>query len=69
MVRLTYLGSTFADVCWLCALIWAPLTVLAELQQKGLVRHIGVSTIAPAQIAEARRGGFTFDLAGSYRST
>jgi pyridoxine 4-dehydrogenase len=32
-----------------------PLTVLAELQQKGLVRHIGVSNVTPAQIAEARR--------------
>jgi pyridoxine 4-dehydrogenase len=32
-----------------------PVTALAELQQKGLVRHIGVSTVTPAQIAEARR--------------
>jgi aryl-alcohol dehydrogenase-like predicted oxidoreductase len=32
-----------------------PLTVLAELQQKGLVRHIGVSNVTPVQIAEARR--------------
>lgn len=32
-----------------------PLTVLAELQQKGLIRHIGVSNVTPAQIAEARR--------------
>ena len=35
--------------------IETPLTVLAELQQKGLVRHIGVSNVTPAQIAEARR--------------
>ena len=35
--------------------IEAPLAVLAELQQKGLVRHIGVSNVTPAQIAEARR--------------
>ena len=35
--------------------IEAPLTVLAELQQKGLIRHIGVSNVTPAQIAEARR--------------
>ena len=34
--------------------IEAPLTVLAELQQKGLVRHIGLSTVTRAQIAEAR---------------
>jgi aryl-alcohol dehydrogenase-like predicted oxidoreductase len=30
-------------------------TVLAELQQKGLVRHIGLSNVTPTQIAEARR--------------
>jgi len=30
-------------------------TVLAELQQKGLVRHIGLSNVTPAQVAEARR--------------
>jgi aryl-alcohol dehydrogenase-like predicted oxidoreductase len=32
-----------------------PLTVLAELQRKGLVRHIGVSSVTPNQVAEARR--------------
>ncbi|RUU77600.1 aldo/keto reductase family oxidoreductase [Mesorhizobium sp. M7A.F.Ca.MR.362.00.0.0] len=35
--------------------IEAPLTVLAGLQQKGLVRHIGLSNVTPAQIAEGRR--------------
>jgi len=33
----------------------APMTVLAELQQKGLVHHIGLSNVTPTQIAEARR--------------
>jgi pyridoxine 4-dehydrogenase len=33
----------------------APLTVLAELQQQGLVRHIGLSNVTPAQLAEARQ--------------
>ncbi|MDC0713768.1 oxidoreductase [Stigmatella sp. ncwal1] len=33
----------------------APLTVLAGLQQKGLVRHIGLSNVTPTQIAEVRR--------------
>jgi aryl-alcohol dehydrogenase-like predicted oxidoreductase len=33
----------------------APLTVLAELQRKGLVRHIGLSNVTAAQIAEGRR--------------
>jgi|SRR5580704_116673 pyridoxine 4-dehydrogenase len=32
-----------------------PMTVLAELQQKGLVRHIGLSNVTPAQIVEARQ--------------
>ncbi len=32
-----------------------PLTVLAELQQKGLIRHIGLSNVTPAQVAEGRR--------------
>jgi pyridoxine 4-dehydrogenase len=35
--------------------IEAPLTALAELKRKGLVRHIGLSNVTPAQIAEGRR--------------
>jgi pyridoxine 4-dehydrogenase len=35
--------------------IEASLTVLAELQRQGLVRHIGLSNVTPAQIAEGRR--------------
>jgi pyridoxine 4-dehydrogenase len=31
-----------------------PLTVLAELQQQGLVRHIGLSNVTPTQIAQGR---------------
>jgi aryl-alcohol dehydrogenase-like predicted oxidoreductase len=34
--------------------IEAPLTVLAELQQEGLIRHIGLSNVTPAQVAEGR---------------
>jgi aryl-alcohol dehydrogenase-like predicted oxidoreductase len=33
----------------------APLTVLADLQRQGLVRHIGLSNVTPMQIAEGRR--------------
>ena len=33
----------------------APLTVLAELQRQGLIRHIGLSNVTPTQIAEGRR--------------
>jgi aryl-alcohol dehydrogenase-like predicted oxidoreductase len=32
-----------------------PLRVLAELQRQGLVRHVGLSNVTPAQIAEGRR--------------
>jgi pyridoxine 4-dehydrogenase len=35
--------------------IEAPLTALAELQRKGLLRHIGLSNVTPAQVAEGRR--------------
>ena len=33
----------------------APLTVLADLQRQGLIRHIGLSNVTPTQIAEGRR--------------
>jgi aryl-alcohol dehydrogenase-like predicted oxidoreductase len=32
--------------------IEAPLTVLADLQRQGLIRHIGLSNVTPAQVAE-----------------
>jgi len=35
--------------------IEAPLTVLADLQRQGLVKHIGLSNATPKQIAEGRR--------------
>ena len=35
--------------------IEAPLAVLADLQRQGLVRHIGLSNVTPAQVAEGRR--------------
>ncbi|HWG66873.1 MAG TPA: aldo/keto reductase family oxidoreductase [Rhodanobacteraceae bacterium] len=35
--------------------IEAPLTALAELQQRGLVRHIGLSNVTRTQIAAGRR--------------
>jgi pyridoxine 4-dehydrogenase len=31
-----------------------PLTVLAELQREGLIRHIGLSNVSPAQMAEGQ---------------
>ncbi|MBN8468867.1 aldo/keto reductase family oxidoreductase [Corallococcus exiguus] len=35
--------------------IEAPLTALAELQQRGLIRHIGLSNVTPTQVAEGRK--------------
>jgi pyridoxine 4-dehydrogenase len=35
--------------------IEAPLTALAELQRQGMVRHIGLSNVTAAQVAEGRR--------------
>lgn len=35
--------------------IEASLSAVAELQQQGLVRHIGISNVTPAQVAEARK--------------
>ncbi len=35
--------------------IEAPLAVLAECRRQGLVRHIGLSNVTPAQVAEGRR--------------
>jgi aryl-alcohol dehydrogenase-like predicted oxidoreductase len=32
-----------------------PLAALAELQHRGLVRHIGLSNVTPAQVSEGRR--------------
>jgi pyridoxine 4-dehydrogenase len=32
-----------------------PLTVLAELKGQGLIRHIGLSNVSPAQLAEAQK--------------
>jgi len=33
----------------------APLSVLAELQRQGLIRHIGLSNVTPTQVAEGRK--------------
>jgi aryl-alcohol dehydrogenase-like predicted oxidoreductase len=32
-----------------------PMTVLAELKRQGLIRHLGLSNISPAQLAEAQK--------------
>lgn len=35
--------------------IEAPLSALAELQRRGLVRHVGLSNVTPAQVTQGRR--------------
>ncbi|SQF98967.1 oxidoreductase [Paucimonas lemoignei] len=35
--------------------IEASLTAVAELQQQGLIRHIGISNVTPTQVAQARK--------------
>jgi pyridoxine 4-dehydrogenase len=49
------LRNMFDDAARAGELIGAGLTVLAELQRQGLVRHIGLSNVTPAQIAAGRR--------------
>lgn len=54
VLEVANLRAMFGHVAPAEGSIEAPLTVLAELQQQGLIRHIGVSNVTPAQIAEAR---------------
>src|ERR1700736_4462741 len=49
------LRNMFDDADRAGALIEAGLTVLADLQRQGLVRHIGLSNVTLAQIAAGRR--------------
>jgi len=49
------LRSMFSDRGPAEGSIQEPLRVLAELQRKGLVRHIGLSSVTAAQIEEGRR--------------
>ncbi len=62
--NLRHLGLDVLDVVNLRAMfdvhgpaegsIEAPLTALAELQRRGLIRHIGLSNVTPAQIEQGR---------------
>src|SRR6267154_1149535 len=49
------LRNMFDDADRAGALIERGLTVLADLQRQGLVRHIGLSNVTPAHIAAGRR--------------
>ena len=49
------LRNVFDDADRAAAFIEAGLTVLADMQRQGLVRHIGLSNVTPAQIAAGRR--------------
>jgi pyridoxine 4-dehydrogenase len=49
------LRNMYDDAARAGEMIDAGLTLLAELQQQGLVRHIGLSNVTPAQVAAGRR--------------
>lgn len=49
------LRNMFGDPVRAGEMIDAGLAVLAELQREGLVRHIGLSNVTPAQVAAGRR--------------
>jgi aryl-alcohol dehydrogenase-like predicted oxidoreductase len=49
------LRNMFDDADRACTMIEAGMTVLADLQRQGLVRHIGLSNVTPAQITAGRR--------------
>jgi aryl-alcohol dehydrogenase-like predicted oxidoreductase len=49
------LRNVFDEAARADEFIDAGLTVLADLQRQGLVRHIGLSNVTPAQIAAGRR--------------
>src|ERR1700682_2484568 len=49
------LRNVFDDAARASELIDAGLTILADLQRQGLVRHVGLSNVTPAQIAAGRR--------------
>src|SRR6185295_14790550 len=49
------LRNVFDDADRAGELIDAGLTILADLQRQGLVRHIGLSNVTPPQIAAGRR--------------
>ncbi len=53
MLEIVNLWSMFGAHGPAEGLIEAPLTVLAELQQ-GMIRHVGLSNVTAAQIAEGR---------------
>jgi len=55
VLEVVNLRSMFRDDAPSEGSIEDPLTVLAELQAQGLIRHIGLSNVTPAQVAEGRR--------------
>jgi pyridoxine 4-dehydrogenase len=55
VLEVVNLRNMFDDAARAGESIEAGLTVLADLQRQGLVRHIGLSNVTPAQIAAGRR--------------
>jgi pyridoxine 4-dehydrogenase len=55
VLDLVNLRNVFDDADRAGQLIDAGLTILADLQRQGLVRHIGLSNVTPVQVAAGRR--------------
>jgi diketogulonate reductase-like aldo/keto reductase len=47
-------GSRLLEPVWEAAAITGPFSVLAGLQQEGLIRHLGVSNVSAEQVAAAQ---------------
>ena len=55
VIDVVNLRSMFSDLGPAEGSLEEPLTALAELQQQGLVRHIGLSNVTPTQVADGRK--------------
>jgi pyridoxine 4-dehydrogenase len=55
VIDVVNLRSMFSEVGPAEGSLEEPLTALAELQQQGLVRHIGLSNVTPTQVADSRK--------------
>lgn len=55
VIDVVNLRSMFSEVGPAEGSLEEPLTALAELQQQGLVRHIGLSNVTPTQVADGRK--------------
>lgn len=54
MLEVANLRAMFRHVGPAEGSIEEPLNILADLQRQGLIRHLGLSTVTPAQVARGR---------------